>query len=252
MSMLIVISPAKTLDYSAPHFSGYSLPDFPSEVKTLVGVMKKKSATEISELMHISESLAALNEERYKTFQADFTPDNSKQALLAFKGDVYTKIEADTYSAEDFEFAQKHLRILSGLYGLLKPLDLIQPYRLEMGTRLGTSKGNNLYEYWGTKIAKALNEASQGNTIVNLASQEYFKSVDLTTLKSAVKNIHFKEFKNGSYQVIGLFAKQARGMMTNFAIKNRVTDPEQLKTFHLAGYEYADSMSNTEDWVFVR
>lgn len=252
MSMLIVISPAKTLDYSVPDFSEYTLPDFTSEVKALVGVMKKKSASEISELMHISENLANLNEERYKTFQAKFTPENSKQALLAFKGDVYTKIEVDSYSEEDFKFAQNHLRILSGLYGLLKPLDLIQPYRLEMGTKLETSKGKTLYEYWGTKIANALNEATQGNPIVNLASQEYFKAVELKKLKSDVITIHFKEYKNGSYQIIGLFAKQARGMMTNFAIKNKITDPQQLKGFSLERYEFAESMSTQNDWVFIR
>lgn len=169
--MLILISPAKTLDYSSPNFKEYTQPDFVSDVKSLVSVMKRKSAEEIAELMHISENLAQLNEERYKTFQKEFNPENSKQALLAFKGDVYTKIDVDTYTEEDFDFAQQHLRILSGLYGLLKPLDLIQPYRLEMGTRLETKKGKNLYEYWDKKIAKAINEAANGQTIINLASQ---------------------------------------------------------------------------------
>ncbi|OYX23394.1 MAG: hypothetical protein B7Z16_02600 [Algoriphagus sp. 32-45-6] len=250
--MLILISPAKTLDYSSPNFKEYTQPDFVSDVKSLVSVMKRKSAEEIAELMHISENLAQLNEERYKTFQKEFNPENSKQALLAFKGDVYTKIDVDTYTEEDFDFAQQHLRILSGLYGLLKPLDLIQPYRLEMGTRLETKKGKNLYEYWDKKIAKAINEAANGQTIINLASQEYFKAVDLKTLKTPVINIHFKEFKNGSYQIIGLFAKQARGMMTNFAIKNKLTDPENLKTFQQEGYEYSEPLSSDQDWVFVR
>ncbi|MBC6368343.1 peroxide stress protein YaaA [Algoriphagus sp. AK58] len=250
--MLIVISPAKTLDYSTPNYSEFTHPDFASDIKALVNVMKKKSASEISQLMHISDSLAVLNEERYKTFQPEFTPENSKQALLAFKGDVYTKIEVENYTEDDFEFAQNHLRILSGLYGLLKPLDLIQPYRLEMGTKLETKKGNNLYEYWGSKIAKALNEAASGSPLVNLASQEYFKAVDQKTLKIPVINIHFKEFKNGTYQVIGLFAKQARGMMTNFAIKNKLTDPQQLKTFTESGYEYSEGMSTPLDWVFIR
>lgn len=250
--MLILISPAKTLDYSSPNFKEYTQPDFVSDVKSLVSVMKRKSAEEIAELMHISENLAQLNEERYKTFQKEFNPENSKQALLAFKGDVYTKIDVDTYTEEDFDFAQQHLRILSGLYGLLKPLDLIQPYRLEMGTRLETKKGKNLYEYWDKKIAKAINEAANGQTIINLASQEYFKAVDLKTLKAPVINIHFKELKNGSYQIIGLFAKQARGMMTNFAIKNKLTDPENLKTFQQEGYEYSEPLSSDQDWVFVR
>ena len=250
--MLILISPAKTLDYSTPNFKDFTHPDFHSDIKTLVGVMKKKSAKEISELMHVSENLAVLNEERYKTFQKEFTPGNSKQALLAFKGDVYTKIDVDSYSKEDFDFAQDHLRILSGLYGLLKPLDLIQPYRLEMGTKLETKKGSNLYDYWGSKIAKALNEVAQGKTLINLASQEYFKAVDTKVLKSEVITIHFKEYKNGTYQIIGLFAKQARGMMTNFAIKEKITNPEQLKTFHEGGYEYAEGLSSSKEWVFVR
>lgn len=250
--MLILISPAKTLDYSSPNFKEFTQPDFVSDVKNLVSVMKKKSTEEIAELMHISENLAQLNEERYKTFQKEFTPDNSKQALLAFKGDVYTKIEVDSFSSEDFEFAQNHLRILSGLYGLLKPLDLIQPYRLEMGTPLSTSKGKNLYEYWGTKIAKAIQATAQGSPIVNLASQEYFKAVNQKALKSPVITIHFKEFRNGKYQTIGLFAKQARGMMTNFAIKNKIENPEQLKTFNEEGYEFSGGLSSTFDWVFVR
>lgn len=249
--MLILISPAKTLDYSTPKIEKHSHPDFKTDINSLVGVMKKKSAKDIARLMSVSENLAQLNEERYKTFQKEFTPDNSKQALLAFKGDVYTKIDVDNYSEEDFEFAQEHLRILSGLYGLLKPLDLIQPYRLEMGTRLETKKGKNLYEYWDKKIAKAINAAAEGSPIVNLASQEYFKAVDLETLKSPVINIHFKEHRDGKYKVIGLFAKQARGMMTNFAIKNRITDPVVLKTFDEEGYEFSEPLSTESDWVFV-
>ncbi len=250
--MLILISPAKSLDYSTPNYKDYTLPDFTTDIKALVAVMKKKSSKEISELMHVSENLGILNEQRYKSFQKDFTTENSKQAILAFNGDVYTKIDVDNYTPEDFEFAQKHLRILSGLYGLLKPLDLIQPYRLEMGTSLTTNKGKNLYEYWDKKIAKAINDAAAGMPVVNLASQEYFKAVHLKTLKSPLVNIHFKEFKNGSYQIIGIFAKQARGMMTNFAITNRLEDPEQLKAFNVEGYEFSDSMSSNTEWIFIR
>ncbi|MFN3996965.1 peroxide stress protein YaaA [Algoriphagus sp.] len=250
--MLILISPAKTLDYSIPNFKDYTHPEFASDIKALVNVMKKKSALDISKLMDVSENLAALNEERYKTFQKEFNTDNSKQALLAFKGDVYTKIDVDNYSQVEFDFAQNHLRILSGLYGLLKPLDLIQPYRLEMGTRLVTKKGKNLYEFWGTKIAKAIKEASKGDTIINLASQEYFKAVELNTLKSSVINIHFKEFKSGKYQTIGLFAKQARGMMTDFAIKNKIIDPDILKTFNQENYEFSTELSNNKNWFFIR
>jgi cytoplasmic iron level regulating protein YaaA (DUF328/UPF0246 family) len=250
--MLLVISPAKTLDYSNPEYSSHTQPDFPGEVKDLVGVLRKKSASEISKLMHLSDSLASLNEERYKTFRETFSPENSKQALLAFKGEVYAKMEADQFSAADLEFAQQHLRILSGLYGLLKPLDLIQPYRLEMGTSLKTKKGTNLYQYWGTKISKALNEVGQGKTLVNLASQEYFKAVDQKTLKLPVITIHFKEHKEGKYQVVGFFAKQARGLMARYAILNRITDPEQLKVFREEGYEFSDPLSSDQDWVFVR
>ena len=232
--MLIVISPAKTLDYSHPEYSGHTQPDFPAEVKDLVGVLRKKSASQISKLMHLSDSLATLNEERYKTFTETFSLDNSKQAILAFKGEVYAKMEADQFSEAELEFTQQHVRVLSGLYGLLKPLDLIQPYRLEMGTKLKTKKGNSLYDYWGTKISKALNAAGEGRTLVNLASQEY------------------KEHKEGSYQVVGFFAKQARGLMTRYAIQNRITDPEQLKVFQEDGYEFAERLSSAQDWVFVR
>lgn len=250
--MLLVISPAKTLDYSSPQSTSFTLPDFPAEIKDLVGVLKKKSAPQLSELMHLSEPLAVLNEARYQSFADTFSPENAKQALMAFKGDVYTMMDVAEYSEADLDFAQQHLRILSGLYGLLKPLDLIQPYRLEMGTRLKTKQGDSLYAYWGSKISKALNEVGKGQTLVNLASQEYFKAVDQKTLDLPVVNIHFKEFKDGKYQVLGLFAKQARGRMSNFAIKSRLTDPEQLKTFQEAGYEYAERLSSTTDWVFVR
>lgn len=250
--MLILISPAKTLDYSIPNFKEFTQPDFQQDVKSLIQVMKKKSANEIRDLMHVSDSLASLNEERFQTFQKDFNPENSKQALLAFKGDVYTRIDVENYTPDDFDFAQNHLRILSGLYGLLKPLDLIQPYRLEMGTRLENKKGKNLYEFWDQKIAKAINESAKGKPIVNLASQEYFKAVNQKILKSPLVNIHFKEFKDETYQTIGFFAKQARGMMTNFAIKNKLTDPKDLKTFNEEKYEYSEKLSSSKDWVFIR
>ena len=250
--MLILISPAKTLDYSTPVFKESTQPDFQTDTRSLVRIMKKKSAKEIGELMHISENLAELNNKRFKTFQTDFTENNSKQAILAFKGDVYTKIDVDQYSKEDFDFAQDHLRILSGLYGLLKPLDLIQPYRLEMGIKLENKKGKNLYEFWDKKIAKAINAVAEGKTIINLASQEYFKAVHQKSLKSPLITIEFKEFKDDSYKIIGFFAKQARGMMSNFAIKNRITEPELLKTFNEAGYEYSEKLSDASNWVFVR
>jgi uncharacterized protein len=214
----------------------------------LVAIMKKKSASELMQLMDISENLAQLNSERYKNFKKTFEPEHSKQALLAFKGDVYTKMDVENYSVEDFEFAQKYLRILSGLYGLLKPLDLIQPYRLEMGIRLENKRGKNLYEFWGSRIAKAINEVANGDPIINLASQEYFRAVHVDKLTSKIITPVFKEFKNGKYQVIGLFAKQARGMMTDYIIKNRISNPDELKVFNLGRYEF---IKENEQWRMV-
>jgi cytoplasmic iron level regulating protein YaaA (DUF328/UPF0246 family) len=206
--MITLISPAKTLDLSTPELPIYTSPDFQKETFELVKIMKKKSIGDIQNLMGVSENLAVLNKQRFVDFQNSFEIQNSKQALLAFKGDVYMQIDVENYSQEDFEFAQEKLRILSGLYGLLKPLDLIQPYRLEMGIRLENKKGKNLYEFWGTRIAKAINEVAKGKTLVNLASQEYFKAVDLKSLKPKVIIPIFQEYRNGKYEVIGLFAKR--------------------------------------------
>ncbi|MCC5936204.1 MAG: peroxide stress protein YaaA [Lunatimonas sp.] len=250
--MLILISPAKTLDLSESPIEQRSNPDFKREIKELVSIMKKKKPKDIKELMHVSDNLATLNHERYQRFEDDFSVENAKQALLAFKGDVYTKIDVDNFSSEDFEFAQRHLRILSGLYGLLKPLDLIQPYRLEMGVKLKNKKGKDLYSFWGSKIARAIDEVAEDGVVVNLASQEYFKAVDRSTLQAKVITPTFKEYRDGTYKVIGLFAKQARGLMTDFAIKNRLTNPEALKTFQAERYEYSDTLSSEDEWVFVR
>lgn len=249
--MITLISPAKTLDLSTTDLNLHSQPEFKTNTMELVSIMKKKSSSELMKLMDISENLAQLNRERFKNFKKTFEPENSKQALLAFKGDVYTKMDVENYSEEDFEFAQNHLRILSGLYGLLKPLDLIQPYRLEMGIRLENKRGKNLYEFWGSRIAKAINEVAQGDPVINLASQEYFKAVDVGKLSSKVVTPVFKEFKNGKYQVIGLFAKQARGLMTDYIIRNRINNPEELKVFNLGKYEFKEENTNRE-WVFVR
>ncbi|MFD2033686.1 peroxide stress protein YaaA [Belliella marina] len=247
--MLTLISPAKTLDLSSTEVEVFTTPDFQKETFELVSIMKKKSTDDIRKLMGVSENIASLNEKRYKEFKKTFDTENAKQALLAFKGDVYTKIDVDNFSREDFEFAQIHLRILSGLYGLLKPMDLIQPYRLEMGIKLENKKGKNLYEFWNNRIAKAINAAADGEPIVNLASQEYFKAVNQDALKSKVVSPVFQEYKNGKYQIVGIFAKQARGMMTDFIIKNRINDPEQLKTFNEAGYEL---FGDGAEWRFVR
>lgn len=250
--MLIVISPAKTLDLSDTSVEYHTRPDFKKEIKELVSIMKKKKPDDIKALMHVSDNLAELNYARYKQFEDEFSVENSKQALLAFKGDVYTKIDVDNFSDADFKFAQAHLRILSGLYGLLKPLDLIQPYRLEMGVKLANKKGKDLYTFWGDKLATALDQASGEGYLINLASQEYFKAVTRSRLKSKVITPVFKEYRNGDYKIIGLFAKQARGMMTDYAIRNRITDPEQLKLFNGEGYEYSDRLSSEEEWIFVR
>ncbi|MBD8490189.1 peroxide stress protein YaaA [Echinicola sp. CAU 1574] len=250
--MIALISPAKTLDMSTADVPTATQPDFKTDIKALVSLMKKKSASDIQKLMKVSENIAQLNEERYRTFNKDFTLENSKQALLAFKGDVYRSMDVDNYSEDDLVFAQDHLRILSGLYGLLKPMDLIQPYRLEMGISLENKKGKNLYEYWGTKISKAINAAAQGEPIINLASQEYAKAVDKKALKSRIIHVNFKEHRDGKYKVIGIFAKQARGMMADYIIKNRITSPEKIKLFNAEGYEFSEPQSKENEWIFVR
>lgn len=249
--MISIISPSKTLDLSSTDVTIRTQPEFLYQTMELVAIMKEKSTDDLMKLMGVSEKLAALNEERYKNFKKSFGPENAKQALLAFKGDVYTKIDIENFNDEDYAFAQKHLRILSGLYGLLKPMDLIQPYRMEMGIRLENNKGKNLYEFWGQRIAKGINEVAKGTPLINLASLEYFKAVDKAALKSEVITPVFKEFRNGKYKVIGLFAKQARGMMTDFIIKNRILEPERLKTFDEAKYEFKEVTDHGE-WVFVR
>ncbi len=247
--MLILISPAKTLDLTSTDISLTTEPKFKKETSELVTLMKKKSTTDLMRLMDISENLATLNAKRYKNFKKTFDSENSKQALLAFKGDVYTKMDVDNYSEEEFQFAQEHLRILSGLYGLLRPMDLIQPYRLEMGVKLNNKKGKNLYEFWGTRIAKAINKAAGSKPLINLASQEYFKAVDTDAFKNEIISPVFQEYKNGKYQIVGIYAKQARGMMTDYIIKNKITDSERLKLFCAEGYEWAGDENN---WRFVR
>lgn len=249
--MITLISPAKTLDLSTTELPVHSQPDFQKETFELVRIMKRKSIVDIQNLMGISENLAVLNKQRFVDFQNRFEIENSKQALLAFKGDVYMQIDVDNFSNKDFEFAQDRLRILSGLYGLLKPLDLIQPYRLEMGIRLENKKGKNLYEFWGTRIAKAINAAAKGETLVNLASQEYFKAVDLKSLKPKVITPIFQEYRQGKYEIIGLFAKKARGMMVNHIIQNRINEPELLKTFNEGKYEWIGEEEGGI-WKFVR
>lgn len=252
--MLVIISPAKTQDFSAQEWTKeFSEPYFLKESVKLVKELKKQSPQQIASLMSVSEKIADLNYTRFKNFKTPFTSENAKQALLAFKGDVYTDIDIAHYTQEDFEFAQNHLRILSGLYGLLKPLDLIQPYRLEMKIKLGNPRGKNLYEFWGDRITKKLNElATTAPTLINLASAEYFKAINPQLFKGNIITPVFKDNKDGDYKIIAFYAKRARGMMTNFIIKHKITQPEQLKTFQDAGYEYSEPLSSSHEWVFIR
>jgi cytoplasmic iron level regulating protein YaaA (DUF328/UPF0246 family) len=201
--------------------------------------------------MSLSEKLSKLNFDRFQAFKTPFSLDNAKQALLAFKGDVYNGINASSLSIEDLDFAQNNVRMLSGLYGVLRPLDLIQPYRLEMGTKLGNVHGKNLYDYWGSDISEVLNEDEE-KLIVNLASNEYFKAIDKKILKAQILDIVFKEKKNDTYKVIGIYAKRARGLMINYIIRNRLTDAEALKDFSDEGYLYNQELSSDSSWVYVR
>ena len=255
--MLFIISPAKTLDFSPSPLDIQlrSAISFPKETQTLVAILKKMSAKEISEFMEVSDKIGELNYTRFQDFGKAFTPQNSKQALLAFKGEVYLGLETQKYSEEDYAFAQKNLRILSGLYGLLRPLDFIQPYRLEMGRALVTKKGNNLYEFWGDKITKALNELLQqteSKFLVNLASQEYFKVVKQAKFKGKIIHIHFQDERKGKLQTISFNAKKARGLMANEIILNKITNPQDLKAFSENGYLFREAISSENDWFFVK
>lgn len=254
--MLLVISPAKTLDYDTPPATArFTLPQHLDHAQELIGQLRQMSPQQVGELMHLSDKLAALNVARYGSWHPDFTPANAKQALLAFKGDVYTGLAAEDFSEADFDFAQGHLRMLSGLYGVLRPLDLMQPYRLEMGTRLANARGANLYDFWGERISAWLNEAlaEQGDDILlNLASNEYFSAVKRKALKARVIDTEFKDLKNGQYKIISFYAKKARGLMARYVIKQRIRDPEQLKAFDYQGYRYSPEQSKPDSLVFLR
>jgi cytoplasmic iron level regulating protein YaaA (DUF328/UPF0246 family) len=254
--MLIVISPAKTLDFETPASIRKSTqPDFLDRSGRLIDTLRQLDPAQVGELMGISETLADLNHRRFMNWSTPFTRANAKQAVFAFRGDVYTGLDADSLGAADLTFAQKHLRILSGLYGLLRPLDLIQPYRLEMGTALRNDTGRNLYEFWGGDIAAALNAELAGArrpVLVNLASEEYFKSVHLKTLAAEVITPIFKERKGEGYKIVSFFAKQARGLMAGHIIRNRLKRPEAIKDFALAGYRYDPRFSTSHEWVFTR
>ncbi len=256
--MIVLLSPSKTLDYDTLAVTKlHSQPDMLNDSLLLIKTLKKYSPAKIATLMDLSDKLAHLNYDRYQTFSAPFTPDNARQALLAFKGDVYAPMEVASYTKKQFEFAQAHLRILSGLYGLLKPLDLMQPYRLEMGTSLPNPRGKDLYKFWGNRITKAINNTIKDHkikTVINLASVEYFHSVKPELLDGKLLTIAFKEKEKqkSGLKVIGLFAKKARGMMANFIIKNGIDDSAELKAFTQDGYSYQRTLSNEQEWVFTR
>jgi len=253
--MLLLISPAKTLDFSETPFQQYTQPVFPKESKKLVSILKNMQAEDLKKLMGVSDKIAELNVHRFKSFKTPFTLKNAKQAILAFRGDVYTGLNADEFDEADMDFAQQHLRILSGLYGVLKPFDLMQAYRLEMGTKLQNEKGKNLYNFWDEKITKQLNKdlkESNGRVIINLASKEYFKSVQSKQLAGDLYTVNFKEDKNGTYKIVAFFAKKARGMMCNYVIKNKLTDPEHLKGFDYEGYVFNPDLSSEREFIFTR
>jgi cytoplasmic iron level regulating protein YaaA (DUF328/UPF0246 family) len=254
--MLFLLSPAKSLDYAPPAPEvPHTLPQFVPQSKALIEVLRQKSPQQIAELMDLSDTLSALNVARYQAWRPKFTEKNAKQAVLAFNGDVYEGLDAKTLSLQELEWAQKHVGILSGLYGVLRPLDWMQPYRLEMGTTLATDQGPNLYKFWGAQIAEWLNaQLAKDKTpvIVNLASQEYFKSVDRKVLKARVIECVFEDFKGGQYKIISFNAKRARGLMARFAIQNKISHPDGLLGFDAESYAYAPAVSEPERLVFRR
>lgn len=254
--MLILISPAKTLDYQSELTTKrFTQPALLEHSQQLIREARKLSAPHIKALMGISDKLADLNATRFHDWHPDFTPDNARQAILAFKGDVYTGLQAETFSEADFDFAQQHLRMLSGLYGVLRPLDLMQPYRLEMGIRLENPRGKDLYQFWGDEITNTLNaalEAQGDDVVINLASDEYFRSVKPKALAGRIIKPVFLDEKNGKFKVISFYAKKARGLMSRYIIENRLSKPEQLTGFDSEGYFFDAENSSAEELVFKR
>ena len=254
--MLFLISPAKALDYETPPATTtHTQPLFAQRAADLIGVLREKSPQQIAELMHLSDKLSGLNVARYQAWSPKFTTQNSKQAVLAFDGDVYGGLDAKSLDPAELDWMQQHLCILSGLYGLLRPLDLMQPYRLEMGTRLETARSKNLYQFWGSEIAQYLKQrapAEKTPVVVNLASEEYFKAVDRSALKPRVVTCVFEERKGDQHKVVGFFAKRARGLMVRFAVQQRVSTPAQLQGFDAEGYRFAPAASEPDRLVFRR
>ena len=254
--MLLLLSPAKKLDYdSTLPDRTHTQPLFVDDAKKLIKVLKTKTADEVGALMSISEALAQLNVERYAEWKPSFDTNNARQAVLAFNGDVYEGLDAVSLSAKQLDWAQEHVAILSGLYGVLRPLDLMRPYRLEMGTKLETPAGKSLYAFWGSRIANYLNERLEGDkhpVIVNLASDEYFKSVDRKALQARVVQCVFQEYKAGAYKIVSFYAKRARGLMARYAIEHKVSKPEGLTGFDAEGYAYDAEASTADKLVFRR
>jgi len=254
--MLIVISPAKKLDFdAAAPVSDFTQPDHLEHAGELIAVMQEKDSFQIADLMKLSMNLADLNMERFQQWHTPFTPENAKQAIFAFSGDVYQGLDAGSLDAQAISFAQNHLRILSGLYGTLRPLDLMQPYRLEMGAKLATERGANLYRFWGSIITDSINSAlaEQGDDIlINLASGEYFSAVKTADIKGRIITPVFKELRNGTYRIISFNAKKARGYMSRFIIENRLSNPDDLKSFDVADYAFNAGLSSADEFVFSR
>lgn len=254
--MLALISPAKKLDFESDSaMAGHTQPDFIEQSEKLVKSARKLSRAQLASTMHLSDKLTELNFQRFRDFSTPFDLSNAKQAALVFNGDTYVGLEAPSLSEKDMDYAQDHLRILSGLYGLLRPLDLIQPYRLEMGAKFSAPGGTDLYGFWDGQLTEAINAATakhKDNTVINLASNEYFKAVKARNLDGAVITPVFKEIKDGQARTLGLFAKRARGAMARFMIKKRIEKPDGLKKFTDGGYEYRDDLSDEKSWVFTR
>jgi cytoplasmic iron level regulating protein YaaA (DUF328/UPF0246 family) len=254
--MLIVISPAKTLDFESPaKTKSKTMPDFLDNSQQLIEALRELSPADISGLMGVSDKIGNLNFDRFLNWHTPFDASNAKQAVLAFKGDVYTGLNADGFNAVEFKFAQKHLRILSGLYGMLRPLDLMQPYRLEMGTKFANERGKNLYEFWGDTITEAVNKQlkkSKSDVLLNLASNEYFKVLQPKSISADIITPVFKDLKGGKSKIISFYAKKARGLMSAYIIKNQLDDVEHIKQFDSEGYRYNAAMSTAREWVFTR
>ena len=254
--MFFVLSPAKNLNEKDPSpVSSFTLPDLLPEAEILMQELRQLAPQQIAELMHVSDKIALLNAERNAAWHTPFTPENAKQAVFMFNGDVYEGIAADTLKPEQIDYLQQHVRLLSGLYGILRPLDLMQPYRLEMGTAFANTRGKNLYEFWGDKITDLLNQTLKqagSDVLINLASQEYFKSVNTKKLNARLITPIFKDEKNGKYKIISFYAKRARGLMVRYAAEHGITDPEMLKNFDYEGYSFNEAASNEAEWVFMR